>query len=97
MSDYADKLAQGLPCLPADIENLRETNGILATENEELKSLFTNFLDILNIQEANDNGRVFKPNNISSCRAMDMEKMSKTLARIEEIIGYERPKKVEDL
>jgi hypothetical protein len=28
---------------------------------------------------------------------MDMEKMSKILARIEEIINYEKPPKVEDL
>ena len=97
MSDYADKLAEGLPCLPADVENLRETNLILATESEELKSLFTNFLDILNIQEMSDSGRVFKPNKISSCRVMDMEKMGKILARIEEIIRYQRPPKIKDL
>lgn len=66
-------------------------------ENEELKSLLTNFLDILNIQEMSDSGRVFNPNHISSCRVMDSEKMSKILIRIEEIIEYERPKKVEDL
>jgi len=34
---YADKLAEGLPCLPADIENLREANAHFAQENFELK------------------------------------------------------------
>ena len=39
MSDYADKLVEfgKLPCLPADLENLRTANAQFATENEELK------------------------------------------------------------
>ena len=38
MSEYADKLAQGLPCLPKDIENLREANLNFAMENQRLES-----------------------------------------------------------
>ena len=41
MSDYADKLVEfgKLPCLPADLENLRVANAHFATENERLKKL----------------------------------------------------------
>lgn len=41
MANYADRLVEfgKLPCLPADLENLRESNTALATENEELKRL----------------------------------------------------------
>ena len=35
---YADKLAQGLPCLPKDIEILHQANANFAQENEELKA-----------------------------------------------------------
>ncbi len=34
---YADKLADGLPCLPKDVENLREANLELAQENAALR------------------------------------------------------------
>jgi len=39
MSDYADRLVEfgNLPCLPKDLENLREANLALATENHKLK------------------------------------------------------------
>jgi chromosome segregation ATPase len=33
---YADKLAEGLPCLPKDVEVLRDANRQLATELAEL-------------------------------------------------------------
>lgn len=36
MTAYADKLAQGLPCLPKDVEVLREANARLAQENHNL-------------------------------------------------------------
>ena len=35
---YADKLADGLPCLPKDVENLRKANLELARENAELRA-----------------------------------------------------------
>lgn len=39
MSDYADRLVEfgNLPCLPKDLENLREANLQLAMENQALK------------------------------------------------------------
>lgn len=41
MSAYADRLVEfgNLPCLPADLANLRESNAQLATENIELKRM----------------------------------------------------------
>jgi hypothetical protein len=39
MSDYADRLVEhkDMVCLPADLENLRNANAVLAQENFELK------------------------------------------------------------
>lgn len=39
LSDYCDRLVEigKLPCLPKDLENLRNANVQFATENEELK------------------------------------------------------------
>ena len=37
LREYADKLADGLPCLPKDIEVLREANLGLAKENHALR------------------------------------------------------------
>ena len=35
---YCDKLVDFLPCLPKDVENLREANAHFAEENERLQS-----------------------------------------------------------
>jgi len=37
LSEYADKLAEGLPCLPKDIEVLRDANATLARRVFELE------------------------------------------------------------
>lgn len=37
LSEYADTLAQGLPCLPKDIEVLRSANATLAQQVFELE------------------------------------------------------------
>jgi hypothetical protein len=39
LSDYCDHLVSfsKLPCLPKDLENLRESNAFFATENQQLK------------------------------------------------------------
>jgi hypothetical protein len=37
LSEYADKLAEGLPCLPKDIEVLRDANTTLARRVFELE------------------------------------------------------------
>jgi len=35
--EYADRLVEGMPYLPKDIEILREANGLFADENEQYK------------------------------------------------------------
>ena len=48
MTAYADSLAQGLPCLPKDIEVLREANARLARENHEmLEQMFQTAVGLL--------------------------------------------------
>jgi len=41
MCDYADRLVEhgNLPCLPADLDNLRKANAALATEVHEMKKI----------------------------------------------------------
>ena len=41
MSNYADRLVEfaNLPCLPKDLDNLREANARLAAENHDLQTL----------------------------------------------------------
>ena len=47
MTEYADKLAQGLPCLPKDVEVLREANAGLAQETHELaQSMFRSIVGL---------------------------------------------------
>ena len=43
MEKYANKLAEGLPCLPKDVENLKRANLDLAAENEKLKKIIGKF------------------------------------------------------
>ena len=48
MTAYADSLAQGLPCLPKDVEVLRDANARLAQENHEiLEQLFQTAVGLL--------------------------------------------------
>lgn len=47
MTAYADKLAEGLPMLPKDIENIREANTALSVENAELKYILGQILSDL--------------------------------------------------
>ncbi len=43
----------------------------LERENNELREL----VNLITIQEESDSGRIFYPNGITSCRAMDGERM----------------------
>ena len=48
MTAYADSLAQGLPCLPKDVDVLRDANARLAQENHEmLEQLFQTAVGLL--------------------------------------------------
>ena len=49
MSDYADCLVEhkDMPCLPADLANLRTANAHFAEENETLKKEIKNLRELL--------------------------------------------------
>ena len=58
----------------------------LRYENEDLKSLCKEFLDILNIIEESDSGTEFYPTRINSCRINDSMKINNILAHICQIV-----------
>ena len=58
----------------------------LRYENEDLKSLCKEFLNILRITEVSDNGTIFHPTRITSCRVQDGVKINKILAHIGRIV-----------
>lgn len=41
---------------------------------------------LLDIKEETDEGRVFHPNRISSCRAMDAEKLNQVLKELKNVL-----------
>lgn len=41
---------------------------------------------LLDITEQTDDGRVFRPNKISSCRAMDAEKLNQVLKELKNVL-----------
>jgi len=41
---------------------------------------------LLDITEETDEGRVFRPNKISSCRAMDAEKLNQVLKELKNVL-----------
>lgn len=41
---------------------------------------------LLDIKEETDEGRVFHPNKISSCRAMDAEKLNQVLQELKNVL-----------
>ena len=53
-----------------------------------LKEAVKEFLFILNIQEESDSGRLFKPNQISSCRVMDGQRIETLLQVMETKSGF---------
>jgi len=55
-------------------------------ENEELKQLVREFFRIMDIVEESDEGKVFRPNYISSCRALDGAKLSDVLTKMKYIV-----------
>lgn len=65
------------------------TNEELQKENDEFKNLLYQVFEILNIEEESDSGRRFRPNNISSCRAMDGQRLAKIFSRLEEMVDYQ--------
>ena len=55
-------------------------------ELNELKELVKEFFRILDIKEESDEGRLFSPNYISSCRSMDGVKLDAILRRLKELV-----------
>jgi len=41
---------------------------------------------LLDIKEETDDGRVFRPNRISSCRALDAEKLEQVLKELKNVL-----------
>jgi hypothetical protein len=58
----------------------------LRYENEDLKLLCKEFLDILNIVEESDSETEFHPTRITSCRVQDGVRINKILAHIGRIV-----------
>jgi hypothetical protein len=54
-------------------------------ECEEMKALVKDLIRILDIVEESDNGKMFRPNQISSCRVMDCVKIDDILSRLKEM------------
>ena len=57
----------------SDVEYVR------ADRIEELESLIKDFFTVLDKKEETDDGRVFRPNHINSCRAEDGQKLENLL------------------
>jgi hypothetical protein len=54
----------------------------------ELKDAVKEFLFILSIQEETDEGRLFKPNQINSCRVIDSQRLQQLLEVMEEKVNF---------
>lgn len=55
-----------------------------------LKDVVKEFIDILDMEEANDDGVLFHPTHISSCRVMDCERMDTLIAEMKIISGWSK-------
>jgi len=53
-----------------------------------LQEAVKEFLFILSIVEESDSGRMFRPNQISSCRVMDTARLSKLLEVMKNESGF---------
>jgi hypothetical protein len=60
---------------------------MLLERNHRLSSLWNQFFFLLDILEESDSGVEFRPNTITSCRALDSERMEKILAEAKQLIN----------
>lgn len=51
-------------------------------KEQQYDALVKELFRLLDITEETDDGRVFHPNQISSCRALDAEKLNKVLIEL---------------
>ncbi len=58
---------------------------MIVSDSQNIKQLVAEFISILEIEEESDGGRVFRPNVISSCRAMDAARMNKILTELKKL------------
>lgn len=68
----------GFVCLGNTIRHC----GIDMTKAEKYDVLVKELFRLLDITEETDDGRVFRPNRISSCRALDAEKLNQVLVEL---------------
>ena len=54
----------------------------LTSKAQQYDILVKELFRLLDITEETDDGRVFHPNRISSCRALDAEKLNKVLVEL---------------
>ena len=54
----------------------------LKSKCDQYDVLVKELLRLLDITEETDEGRVFRPNRITSCRALDAEKLNKVLVEL---------------
>ena len=56
-------------------------------ENNRLRELWSEFIALIDIIEESDSGHEFRPNRISSCRAMDGDRIEKILQDAKRLIN----------
>lgn len=56
---------------------------------KDYKDLVRELFELLDKQEETDDGRVFHPNRISSCRVADTEKLNQILNQLRKLGGKE--------
>ena len=54
----------------------------LTSKAQQYDVLVKELFRLLDITEQTDDGRVFRPNRISSCRALDAEKLNQVLVEL---------------
>ena len=73
------------------MENDNENTDSLAVDSElaastcSLDGVVREFIRLLDIEEESDNGRRFRPNGITSCRAIDGDKMLKCIQEMKRL------------
>lgn len=56
--------------------------------DDKMKKLIKEFLSLLDIEEESDNGHLFKPNQISSCRVFDGQRINEILEELKKIVNF---------
>jgi hypothetical protein len=66
--------------------NDRELYEEVLMDLAEMKVLIEQLFVLLDRTEETDDGRVFHPNTIQSCRALDAEKMGQVLGKLKTVV-----------